>query len=104
MAGKDFAKKAAAKYGIPLSKEENAARYQAYIDYKPEVPTVEDFMVYVGKLRTDWPEWRAGQCWYNGLDHVRPDLAERVIGSELDPFHNDKNIYALRAWLRLNWG
>lgn len=32
---------------------------------------------------------RYGQHWFNVLYAVRPDLADRLRGSLLDPFHRD---------------
>lgn len=78
-------------------------RFELYAQSHPDGDTIEDFFVYIGRLRTMWPEWRSGQTWYNALDRARPELAHRIIGSELDPFHNDKNIAGLRAWLKMNW-
>lgn len=67
------------------------------------IRTVEDLRELVGKLRTHYPEWRPGQAWFNALHRVRPHLADRVRGGNLDPFHNDKRIRTLQAWLNLHW-
>jgi len=36
--------------------------------------------------------WRAGQALFNALLRVRPDLAEEIRGTDLDPFHDNKRI------------
>lgn len=42
---------------------------------------------------------RAGQAAFNVLGLVRPDLAERVRGTELDPFYRDDRLDAFFVWL-----
>lgn len=46
---------------------------------------------------------RAGQWYFNLLDVARPDLADRVRGTALDPFHRDDRLPAFLAWLADNW-
>lgn len=48
-------------------------------------------------------EQRVGQWYFNLLAEARPDLAERVRGTDLDPFHRDDRLpaflrYAVRHW------
>lgn len=51
--------------------------------------------------------WRYGQACFNILAVVRPDLAERVRGTDMDPFHadrsGDKRIGRFMSFLALNW-
>lgn len=32
---------------------------------------------------------RRGQAYYNVLEAVRPDLANKVVGTDADPFYSD---------------
>lgn len=49
------------------------------------------------------PAWRAGQYVFNVLHAVRPDLAEAVRGTALDPFHRDDRLPALLDHLARAW-
>lgn len=42
---------------------------------------------------------REGQRAYNQLREKRPDLATRILGTELDPFYIDSRLPAFREWL-----
>ena len=48
--------------------------------------------------------WRRGQAFFHNLYGVRPDLAERIRMTALDPYHDDALIPAAVAWLREHWG
>jgi hypothetical protein len=49
------------------------------------------------------PGWRAGQWYFNALADVRPDLAERVRGTALDPFHRDDLLPAFLRYVARHW-
>lgn len=75
-----------------------------------EIETLEDFYQYVGRFREEHPSWRPGQTWSNCLAIVRPDLAHRVDGTDLDTFHTSldertdhKRIKTLNSWLMMHW-
>lgn len=71
----------------------------------PAIETIEDLRAYVGALREDFPEWRAGQTWFNALHRACPELAERIRGrAGLDPFYTDDNLRPLQSWLNIHWG
>lgn len=42
---------------------------------------------------------RAGQALFNALLLVRPDLAEEIRGTDLDPFYDNKKIKKCLEWL-----
>lgn len=44
--------------------------------------------------------WRAGQGMFNALELLRPDLANEIRATPLDPFHNNDRIGAFYAWLK----
>lgn len=48
-------------------------------------------------------EQRYGQALFNYLFEVRPDLSERVRGSKLDPFYQDRIAWKFLAWVVANW-
>lgn len=56
---------------------------------------VEDYQAAVHAALKQHPHWRIGQAHFNVLSDMRPDLAELVRGSALDPFHNDGRVPAL---------
>lgn len=50
---------------------------------------------------------RYGQIAFNMLAHIRPDLSERVRGSDMDPFYathtDDDKLRRFREFLETNW-
>jgi hypothetical protein len=46
---------------------------------------------------------RLGQYFYNRLFFARSDLAEKIVSTEVDPFHNDDNLIAFFNYLQENW-
>lgn len=54
-------------------------------------------------------EWtRVGQAMWNCLDEFRPDLAERIHGTDLDVFYANKNrddprLLAHNEWIAKHW-
>lgn len=54
----------------------------------------------VGKTRKEYPRWRKGQTMFNVLLDLRPDIAERIRSTELDPFHRDEVVPKLLDWLK----
>jgi len=52
-----------------------------------------DFCVEVSKaINTRHPSLRRGQVAYNLLFDFRPDLAREIVGTNVDPFHDDSKI------------
>lgn len=45
-------------------------------------------------LRRPNPEIRRGQAAFNRLAELRPDIAERIRGTEADPFGDDQRMRA----------
>lgn len=41
---------------------------------------------------TKHPDHRQGQRAFNTLCKVQPELAERIRGTDLDPFHQDERV------------
>lgn len=71
---------------------------------RPEsTPSLQAYDDAVDSTRNANPDWRLGQTMYNVLAEMRPDLANQVNGADLDPFHRDSVIEALREWLADNW-
>lgn len=71
------------------------------------VPTVtrfdiEAFHSYVQKYRKQHPEQRYGQALMNCLWNIRPDLHALVMGTENDPFYNNRNIVGFVKFLTEN--
>ena len=49
------------------------------------------------------PGLRWGQVMFNTLYEVRPDLAEQVRGTDIDPFYDDARGLAFMAFVVGNW-
>ena len=54
-------------------------------------------------MKSNNPEWRVGQAALNALVEARPELAEKINGGPLDPFHRESRLPRFLAWLRENW-
>lgn len=48
-------------------------------------------------------EWRYGQTAYNVLEAFDCDLADKVRGTNLDPFHDDDRLPEFLATVRDKW-
>lgn len=69
-------------------------------------PTLDTFLVGVTRYHADnKDDLRYGQCLFNALAHLRPDLSEQIRGSLMDPFYCEKHEvkYELWEWLATNW-
>lgn len=68
--------------------------------------TYEEFIEAVEQLHREEPRWRWGQCLFNKLMNLRPDLSERLRGTNLDPFYFGKDhpvtIKAV-GWIKEKW-
>ena len=65
--------------------------------------TVSEYLQHVSHTYCAHPAWRVGQTYFNVLYLLRPDLSERVRGSELDPFHVDTRLPAFLAFVVEEW-
>jgi hypothetical protein len=46
---------------------------------------------------------RPGQAHFNALYELRPDLADEIRGTDLDPFYNDTRIPEFLCWVVAHW-
>ena len=68
--------------------------------------TLAEFWLAVVHTLIDAEDWRFGQAAFNVLAEWRPDLAERVRGTMLDPFYSSRGDTRLKTFLRFleqNW-
>lgn len=56
------------------------SRYREYLEYAEEYYRSE-------------PTQRIGQAYANALSDLYPDMANELIGTDLDPFHNDSRLH-----------
>lgn len=74
-----------------------------------EKPTFQDFQVMAAEvyrakqLLPELERWRWGQTAFNVLSELRPDLAEEVRGTDMDPFHDDRKYILLFEFLLKRW-
>lgn len=47
--------------------------------------------------------WRKGQAAFNYLCSAHPQLAERIRGTEADPFYDDMRLPTFEAVVRSDW-
>lgn len=67
--------------------------------------TFEEYLELVNRFSRAVPQYqRLGQVYFNTLDDVRSDLADRVRGIQyLDPFYQNGNIPAFLDFVGRNW-
>lgn len=53
--------------------------------------------------RAENPSWRKGQTYFNVLTDVRPDLADLIRGTGIDPYHQDCNLAAFLGQISTMW-
>lgn len=46
---------------------------------------------------------RTGQAAFNSLYEVRPELADEVRGTSLDPFYDNGKLSGFLAWVESEW-
>lgn len=46
---------------------------------------------------------RSGQFLFNSLLKFRPDIAEKIRGTDVDPFYTDDRLDTACAWIDANW-
>lgn len=62
-----------------------------------------EYLDYVDYLSERNPAWRSGQTHFNALRRMRPDLANEVLGTAIDPFHLDERLPDFVAYVQENW-
>lgn len=65
--------------------------------------SLEEFINEVGSLKGKPKELRAGQYIFNTLYLVRPDLADKIVATDIDPFYLDSRLNAFWTFLDENW-
>ena len=55
---------------------------------------------YMGRVESEHRKGlRYGQACYNVLSEMYPDIADKVRGTDLDPFYNDNKVTDFFCWL-----
>jgi hypothetical protein len=62
-----------------------------------------DFIMLVAKTFPNDGDIRYGQHYFNTLYAVHPNLADRLRGSLIDPFHKEKVPPATDAFVEQEW-
>lgn len=62
-----------------------------------------DFVIAGYKRFNAESDWRLGQSFFNVLREVRPDLAERVRGTKVDPFYVDDKVTDFLNFVGSRW-
>lgn len=65
--------------------------------------TYTEFLLYAIDYDRQHHKERPGQSAFNALWRERPDLADKVGGTELDPFYEDWRLPAFWAFLEASW-
>lgn len=62
-----------------------------------------DFLAYATRSFPNDGDIRYGQHWFNRLYEVRPDLADSIRGTRLDPFYKDHVSQEALSFVVTNW-
>lgn len=62
-----------------------------------------DVSIKYERQKGDYPHQRYGQMYFNLLTNARPDIAERIQGSSLDPFYKDAVSGVTHMFVESNW-
>lgn len=62
-----------------------------------------EFLAHATRSFSDNTELRYGQHWFNTLYRVRPDIADKLRGTPLDPFHRDRVSHETLDFVVANW-
>lgn len=65
--------------------------------------SLSEFYTFWGEYAAGNPHQRSGQALFNALNWERPNLANKIRGTNLDPFHRDERVSAVQEWLQDNW-
>lgn len=49
------------------------------------------------------PDYRLGQAVYNKLVEVRPDVAKKLLGTDLDPYYKNSVTTDVWEFIHKNW-
>lgn len=77
--------------------------------YAAGTVTYEDYLEAVVIGSVQYKNWRVGQTAFNALVSMRPDLAERIRGTDIDPFycdhlpHGHEKIAVFLSHVQENW-
>lgn len=58
-----------------------------------------DFLDAVQAARDEHPDYREGQVYFVVLARHRPELADEITATDLDPFSVDARLPGFLAWL-----
>lgn len=61
----------------------------------PDLVSFLDVRSKANEMMDKHPEWRYGQCMFNALHYMAPDIADIVRATKDDPFHDDTKIEAM---------
>lgn len=62
-----------------------------------------DFLALATSTFDEKTEMRYGQHWFNTLNRVRPDIADRIRATVLDPFYRDRVSHETLHFVVANW-
>lgn len=63
----------------------------------------DNFVAFAAEYTHEYKDQRAGQAFFNALYEKRPDLANKIHTTELDPFYNDAPLAAAWEFVMDNW-
>ncbi len=67
----------------------------------PDVKFSEYIVISAEMFREN--EWRLGQTHFNVLAKIRPDISERIRGTDIDAFYDNNKLPAMLAEVYKRW-
>lgn len=65
--------------------------------------SLHEYLVRVQHLKNNEESWRLGQTYFNVLYECRPDLANAIRGTSIDPFYVDELMPAFLSFVADRW-
>lgn len=65
--------------------------------------TFSQYLRLVALAKEDNPSLRNGQVYFNVLNNVRPDLANRIRSTLIDPYYEDCNLAQFLVFVSKEW-
>jgi len=65
--------------------------------------TFKDYIFDCLQFHLLYPKQRQGQVAFNVLADARPDISEKVQGTEIDPFYDDEHLLAFYDFVAKSW-
>ena len=67
--------------------------------------TLQDYnkiVVLIGVYKANQPDWRTGQCLFNAIYSIVPELGDDIRGTEYDSYYTKEEELIIKCWIYLD--